>query len=116
MRRREFITLLGGAAAGWPLAGRAQQAASRTRLVAILDFSGGDDPRDAAFRKRLAEIGWREGRNIQIEVRRSENDINRARTFAAELIAMKPDVFFATNTQMVQLILDKTPRHSHRVR
>jgi len=105
--RRQFISAIGGAAAAWPLVARAQQAASRTRLVAILDSGGGDDPRDAAFRKQLAELGWQEGRNIQIELRRGESDINRARTFATELIAMKPDVFFATNTQMVQLILDK---------
>jgi putative ABC transport system substrate-binding protein len=106
--RREFIAALGGAAVAWPLAARAQQSASQTRLVAVLDSGGSEDEAYiAAFRKRLAELGWQEGRNIRFEIRRAESDINRARDFAAELGAMKPDVCFATNTLMVQVITAK---------
>lgn len=61
-----------------------------------------------AFRQRLDALGWHEGRNVQIELRRGESDIKRARENAAELVAMIPDVFFATNTQMVQLIQERT--------
>jgi putative ABC transport system substrate-binding protein len=109
MRRREFITVLGGAAAAWPLAAGAQQPASQMRLIAVLNSAGSDEePHELAFRKRLAELGWQEGRTIQFEIRRAESDINRARTFAAELVAIKPDVFLATNSLMVELILAKT--------
>ena len=105
MRRREFITLLGGVAA-WPMAARAQQPGTMRR-IAILDSakSTGDI---AAFLQRLDALGWRNGRNVQIEIRYGESDINRARNFAAELAAMKPDIFLATNTQMVQLIQAET--------
>jgi putative tryptophan/tyrosine transport system substrate-binding protein len=109
IRRREFITLLGGAAAvTWPIATLAQ-GPGVVRRIAILDSAGRDtEPHIAAFRQRLDGLGWHEGRNVQIEVRHGESDINRARNFAAELAAMKPDIFLATNTQMVQLIQAKT--------
>jgi len=107
--RREFISVLGGATLAWPLAARAQQPARQIRLVAILASGGrGDEPHVAAFRKRLAELGWQEGRSIQFEIRLGETDVNRSRGYAAELIAMKPDVFFATNIRMVQLIQAET--------
>jgi putative ABC transport system substrate-binding protein len=108
MRRREFITLLGGAAVGWPLTARAQQSANQMRLVAVLTAGGEEEPHEAVFRKRLAELGWQEGRNIKIEIRPAETNVDLARDFATELIAMKPDVFLATNSQMTQLIMAKT--------
>src|SRR6516165_3331279 len=106
LKRREFITLLGGAAVTWALTARAQQPGTMRR-IAILDSakSTGDI---AAFLQRLDALGRRDGRNVQIEIRYGESDINRARNFAAELAAMKPDIFLATNTQMVQLIQAET--------
>jgi putative tryptophan/tyrosine transport system substrate-binding protein len=109
MRRREFITLLGGAAAAWPLAARAQQP-NRIRRVAVLesDNGGPNQSHIAAFRQAIDKLGWHEGRNIQFEIRLAENNINRARGYAEELAAMMPDVFLATNVQMAQLLQNKT--------
>jgi putative ABC transport system substrate-binding protein len=93
MRRREFITLLGGAAAAWPLAARAQQTAVR-RIGFLL--GSGSDPDSAAkvtaFREALARLGWIEGRNVDIAVRWSDGDAQRVKDYAAELVAAKPDV------------------------
>jgi putative tryptophan/tyrosine transport system substrate-binding protein len=108
IRRRELLVTLGGVAVAWPFSARAQQPAA-IRRIAILDSAGREaEPRIAAFRQRLDNLGWHDRRNVQIEIRRGEGDINQARNFAAELAAMKPDIFFATNTQMVQLIQAKT--------
>jgi putative ABC transport system substrate-binding protein len=107
MKRREFLSVVGGAVT-WPLSSRAQQT-NRMRRVAIL-ISGGRElePSIGAFRQSLNSLGWGEGRNIEFQVRIGEGDINRARGYTAELVAMTPDVFFATNTQMVQLIQART--------
>src|ERR1700738_3636220 len=89
MRRREFITLLGGTAAGWPLAARAQQAAARVRRVGVLLRIAQDDPdaqRDLQnFRKGLWELGWTVGSNILIEYRYANADPAQIQTHAAEL-------------------------------
>jgi putative ABC transport system substrate-binding protein len=107
MKRREFIALV-GCAAVWPMAAHAQQP-DTVRRIAILDSAGRETESSlAAFRQRLDALGWHDGRNVRIEHRQIESDINRARNFAAELAAMKPDVFLATNTQMVQLIQAET--------
>jgi putative ABC transport system substrate-binding protein len=102
MRRREFITLLGGAAAAWPLAARAQQ--ERMRIVGVLTALAEDDPevkvRLAALRQELENLGWNEGRNIRIEYRWTAADPKRARVYAAELVALKPDVIFAAPTSI----------------
>ena len=94
MRRREFITLLGGAAA-WPLAARAQQG-ERMRSVGVLTSTGERDPetqlRLGAFREGLQKLGWAEGRNLQIDYRWGAGSIERTRAYAAELVALKPDV------------------------
>jgi putative ABC transport system substrate-binding protein len=104
MRRREFITLLAGAAVAWPVVVRAQQP-ERMRRVAILAAGGAEDaPHVAAFRRALDGLGWHEGRNIQIELRWAEADIDHARGHVVELMATTPDVFFVTNTQMVQIV------------
>ena len=94
MKRREFITLLGGAAAAWPLAARAQQP-DRMRRVGIL--TGG--PNDANFRseltvfqKALQHLGWIEGRNVEFNVRSGDNNAERVTTEARELIRFRPDV------------------------
>jgi putative ABC transport system substrate-binding protein len=108
MRRREFISLIGGAAAAWPLTARAQQS-ERMRRVAILASGGADDALNiTVFKLALDRLGWHEGRNIQIEFRLAEGDVDHARGYARELVAITPNVFFATNTQMVQMIQAKT--------
>jgi putative ABC transport system substrate-binding protein len=108
MRRREFIKMIGGATAAWPLAASSQQVERMWRIAILASGSREDEPGIAAFRQRLDGLGWHEGRNIQIEIRRAESDINRARGYAAELVAMMPNVFLATNTQMVQLVQAET--------
>src|SRR5664279_1203541 len=94
MRRREFITLLGGAAVAWPLAARAQQGGP-VRRIGIL--AGG--PNDAIFRseltvfqKALQHLGWIEGRNVEFNVRSGDNNTERLKTEAKELVRFKPDV------------------------
>jgi putative ABC transport system substrate-binding protein len=97
MRRREFITLVGGAAVVWPVAARAQQA-RRLRRVAVMAGSAEGDievrARVAALRQGLEELGWMEGRNINIHHRWAGADLDQLRTSAAELVAMAPDVLF----------------------
>ena len=98
MRRREFITLLGGAAAAWPLAARAQQADRVPKVAVILGIHESDPEaqgRIATFRQALQELGWIEGRNVRIDVRYSGGDADRARAFAAELLDLMPDVVLA---------------------
>ena len=95
MRRREFITLLGGAAAAWPLATGAQQG-ERMRRIGVLINLAFDDPeivaRLAAFRRGLQELGWTEDRNVRIDVRRYAGDPDRIRAAAAELVGLAPEV------------------------
>jgi|SRR5262245_11206498 len=94
IRRREFITLLSGAAAAWPLAARAQQV-EQTRRIGVLMSTAADDPegraRIAAFLGGLQQSGWTDGHNAQIEVRWPRGD-TEARQYAAELVALAPDV------------------------
>jgi len=95
VKRREFISLLGGAAAAWPLAARAQQAGATRRIGALIAFAK-DDPeteeRLAAFRQGLAKRGWVEGRNIHIDYRFAAGRGDQFPVFAKELVAMQPDV------------------------
>ena len=98
MRSREFITLLGGAAAAWPLAARGQQAERARRIGVLVPSSETDSQwqaRLAALRQGLEELGWKEGRNIKIDYRWSAGDPGRVRAYAAELVALHPDVIFA---------------------
>ena len=99
MRRREFITLLGGAAAAWPLAARAQQR-ERMRRIGVLMNVAADDPeaqaRIAAFLQGLQQLGWTDGRNVRIDYRWAAGDAERYRRYAAELVALAPDVILAT--------------------
>jgi putative ABC transport system substrate-binding protein len=94
MKRREFITLLGGAAA-WPLGARAQQG-ERVRRIGVLTNIAESDPearaRIAAFKQGLQELGWTEGRNLQIETRLTLGNAELTRKYAAELVALSPDV------------------------
>jgi len=103
MKRRTFISLLGGAAA-WPLAARAQQA-ERMRRIGVLMSRAADDPqgqaRLAAFQQALQQLGWSDGRNVRIDLRWGENDADRARRYAQELVALAPDIFLAEATVSV---------------
>jgi putative tryptophan/tyrosine transport system substrate-binding protein len=103
MRRREFITLLGGSAA-WPLAARAQQP-DQVRRVGVLMNVAAEDPeaqaRNVAFLQSLQELGWTEGRNLRIDHRWAAGDADRLRRDAAELLALAPDVVLASGTSTV---------------
>jgi hypothetical protein len=102
MKRRKFITLLGGAAAAWPFAARAQQA-ERVRRIGVLMSTTADDPvgqaRRAAFLQGLQQSGWTEDRNVRIDYRWAAAGPDRFRTYAAELVALAPDVILATGAQ-----------------
>jgi putative ABC transport system substrate-binding protein len=104
LKRREFISLLGGAAAMWPLAARAQQP-DRMRRIGVLMNLSEDDPEAqrlvATFREGLAQLGWTEGRNLRIDYRWSAGDIERIRRYAAELVALAPDVILAYGGSVV---------------
>jgi putative tryptophan/tyrosine transport system substrate-binding protein len=101
MKRREFITLLGGAAVAWPLAARAQQP-EPMRRVGVLVNRGADDAEGQtfveAFQQAMQQLGWSDGRNVRIDVRWGANDIDRDRKYAAELVALAPDVILASGT------------------
>ena len=112
MKRREFITLLGGAAAAWPLAARAQQP-ERMRRIGVLMASAADDPesqaRIAAFLQGLAQLGWTDGRNVRIDTRWATTNADDLRRHAAELAALAPDVIVAaTGTATVAPLLQAT--------
>ena len=111
MKRREFITLLGGAAAAWPLAARAQQS-ERMRRIGVLTNLAADDPegqvRNTAFAQALAQLGWTIGQNLRIEYRWAAGDAERIRRYAAELVALTPDVMLATGAAGVAPMLQAT--------
>jgi putative ABC transport system substrate-binding protein len=104
MRRREFITLLGGAAAAWPLAARAQQG-GRVRRVGVLQATAENDPetqaRIKAFRQGLAALGWTEGRDILIDYRYAAGDAARIKAYAAEMVSAGLDLILAVSTPLV---------------
>ena len=95
LKRRDFIALAGGAAATWPLAARAQQL-DRMRRIGVLTFLAADDPESkiyiATFLQQLQELGWTVGRNVQIDYRSTAGEAELIRKYAAELIALAPDV------------------------
>jgi putative ABC transport system substrate-binding protein len=100
LKRREFITLLGGAAA-WPLLARAQPAQRIRRIGVLMNTAAANAEGHAGispFQQVLQELGWVEGRDLRIEIRWGENDIDRTRQYAAELIAFSPDIFLASGT------------------
>jgi putative ABC transport system substrate-binding protein len=116
LRRRQFITLLGGAATAWPLAARAQQAGEHMRRVGVLlSTHEGDPARRAqltAFVQRLAELGWADGHNARLDVRWTAGSIDAARKYAAELVALAPDVIITDtsfNVAAVQQVTRTVP-------
>ena len=108
MRRREVITLLGGAAA-WPLAARAQQS-EPIRLIGILaGFAEAEmQPRLAALRGKLRELGWTEGHNLSIDVRVGRGDFNRIRDDAGLLVGLKPDVIITNGTPALTAVRERS--------
>jgi len=111
MRRRDFMKIIGGAAAGWPLAARAQQR-ERMRRIGMLMFSAADDPdspaRVAAFAQGLQEFGWTIGRNVRVDYRWGANNEESARPAAAELVALMPDILVATTGSTVRALQQVT--------
>jgi putative ABC transport system substrate-binding protein len=103
MRRREFLGVVGGVAASWPLAASAQQ--GEVKRVGVLISTTQDDPQMerqvAAFRDGLRTLGWIEGRNLRLDTRFPANDTGRLQTFAAELLALRPDVLLASGPTTV---------------
>ena len=102
MRRRQFITLLGGAAVAWPVTASAQQPGERMRRIGVLMALAADDPegqaRLTAFAQGLQELGWSVGRNVRIDYRWAAGDTNRYRSYTAELLALAPDVVLAVGS------------------
>jgi putative tryptophan/tyrosine transport system substrate-binding protein len=111
MQRREFITLFGGAVAAWPLAARAQQP-ERMRRIGVLMALAPDDPqgqaRLTAFLQALQQLGWTDGRNVRIDTRWAAGDADRFRRYAAELIALAPDVILASGGTGAGALLQAT--------
>ena len=111
MSRRQFIGLLGGAAAAWPLAARAQQG-ERMRRIGVLTNLVADDPeaqaRVGAFLQGLQELGWAVGRNMRIEYRWGAGDADRTRGYAAELVALAPDVILTSGASALAPLLQAT--------
>jgi putative ABC transport system substrate-binding protein len=110
MRRREFISLIGGAAA-WPITARAQQA-DRIRRIGVLMGYASTDPEGQAllaeFTRHLAELGWAEGRNVRIDVRWGGSNVDLLHTFAKELIGLQPDVLLASSTPTTAALARET--------
>jgi putative ABC transport system substrate-binding protein len=109
MQRRDFITLLGGAAAAWPLVARAQQA-ERVRRIGVLmegDETGKIDD-VSAFTQGLADLGWTDGRNVRMDLRSAGDDINRMRALAQELVGLQPDIIVTGTTPTTAAVQRET--------
>ena len=111
MKRREFITLLGGAAATWPLAARAQQPNPVRRIGVLMGIGQSDSEGQArvvALRQGLEQLDLKDGQNLHFEYRWGAGDGNKIRSYAAELVALAPDVILATNTPTVRALQQLT--------
>src|SRR4051812_39036018 len=103
MRRRKFLGVLGGATA-WPVAARAQQSERMRRIGVLMDQAQVDtesSPRTAAFLRGLQQLGWTDGRNVRIDTRWAAGNAELQRRYAAELVALAPDVILATASPTV---------------
>src|SRR5262245_42577317 len=107
MKRRDFITLLGGAAVAWPLATHAQQR-ERMRRIGVLSGPAVDDQehktRLAAFQQRLQQLGWTDGHNVRIDHRFAAANLENFHKYAAELVTLAPDVILAPGASLVYLL------------
>src|SRR2546427_4581597 len=104
MKRRAFVSLLGGAAA-WPLAAHAQQGKRMRRVGVLLPYAANDpqaQTRNAAFLQGLQQLGWTVGTNVQIDYRWAAGNEDDTRKYAAELVALAPDVIFASGSAAVR--------------
>jgi putative ABC transport system substrate-binding protein len=111
MKRREFITLVGGAAAAWPLAVHAQQGDRVRRIGMLMGFAESDSQAQAyvaAFREGLQKLGWADGRNIRIDTRWVALDAEATQRFAKELVALQPDLILSHNTPTTAALLQQT--------
>jgi putative ABC transport system substrate-binding protein len=111
VRRRDFIAAVGGAAATWPLAVRAQQTEQLRRIGVLMGFAEHDPAGQsqlAAFRGALTKLGWREGSNLRIELRWGAADPDRTKTLAKELVDLRPDVILGQTTLAVSALADET--------
>ena len=111
MKRREFITLIGGAAAAWPLAARGQQSEQKLRVGVLMGLAAEDtEARDriAAFEQGLQQLGWTNGGNLQIDYRRGAGATDLTRRYADELVALAPDVILASGGTVVGPLLQAT--------
>jgi putative tryptophan/tyrosine transport system substrate-binding protein len=109
MKRREFIAGLGATA--WPLAARAQQAERMRRIGVLMPFDENDPvakPRLSAFRQALADLGWTDGRNVQMDLRWAGDDINRIRALVQELVGLQPDIILASTTPVTAALQRET--------
>jgi putative ABC transport system substrate-binding protein len=110
-KRRDFITLLGGAAAAWPLGVRAQQGERVRRIGVLLGYDENDPEgklRLSAFIQTLAGLGWADGRNVRIDLRWAGGDINRMRALAKELVGLQPDIIVTSNTRATAALQRET--------
>jgi putative ABC transport system substrate-binding protein len=111
MQRRDFLTLLGGAAAAWPLAASAQQT-ERVRRIGVLSALAEDDPesvtRRATFEQTLKALGWTNGSNLRVDYRWSGNDADRIRKLVAELIALAPDLIMTSGNIVLAPMMQAT--------
>jgi putative ABC transport system substrate-binding protein len=101
LRRREFIAGLGGAAASWPFAARAQQGDRVQRIGVLMTLDENDPlarPRVSAFTQALADLGWAVGRNVRTDLRWGGGDTNRIRALAQELVRLQPGIILAEST------------------
>ena len=117
MNRRDFITLIGGAAAAWPLAARAQQLQRVQRFGILMGVADDAETKGwlVTFNQRLEQLGWQAGRNLQIDERWTSGDPERTRRFAGELLAMYPDAVFAFSSIAVAGLAAREPHSADRV-
>src|SRR5437868_9116378 len=109
MRRRDFIKVIGGAAATWPLAADAQQAGGIRRIGVLMGFAESDHGAQsgvAVFREELRKLGWTEGRNIEIDIRWATAESMQA--FAKELVALQPDFILTSSTPATAAMVQST--------
>jgi putative tryptophan/tyrosine transport system substrate-binding protein len=102
MRRREFIALLGGSTVAWPLSAYAQQREGLRRIGVLSSFAESDleaQRWDTTFRKRLDELAWTDGRNIQVDYRWGAGNLDRVQLFAKELVELNPEVLIAVSME-----------------
>jgi putative ABC transport system substrate-binding protein len=108
MKRRQFITLIGGAAATWPLAAHGQQAAGMRRTGVLMGLAASAPNWISAFQQTLQNSGWIEGRNIKIDYRWGTGDARTIRTYAAQLVGLAPEVIVARGSTALRTMQQET--------